>query len=535
MKRAVLLVALLAGALAPARPSPAITIQFDYTYDTSGFFDGTAHLERRQTLELAGAALSGFTDDLAAIQASGSNWWDAGFWRPDTGQWDWAVHNLVVPADTLIVYVGGRNLLGSLGEGGPGGYSAGGSLAWYDLLEARGEAGALLPTPTDFGRWGGSIAFDSSPSYPWYFGASAGGLGAGQADFLSVATHELAHVLGFGTADSWDADHSGAVFTGAASVAENGGNVPLSTDTAHWGSGVKSTAGGALQDAAMTPSITIGTRKVFTDLDYAGLVDVGWERPVTPVQWNGASSNHWEKGINWSDGPAPGSGATARFDASAPRPPRLYADQAVERLEFRTAGWTLEGSAYALSVGDGGLVSEGPGTNTIQAAVRAAADQAWTVGAGNLLDLVGGLEVDGCTLTKDGGGTLTVTGPQDHAADALLVVAAGTVNLATDAGGHLSIEVDGGTVNFGASQHLDALAIGAGGRAVITPGGPKVLVLTSLWIDTGALGPLSLGDPGGTATSGAIGAVPEPATLGLLAAGALALLGRRRRREAVTK
>lgn len=515
--RVFLLVALCAG-LAPGRSASAdVTVQFDYTYDVQGFFDAVAHPERRQILELAAASVVRFADDLAAIVPGGDNWWDAGFWRPDTGGWDYAVHNLVVPADTLIVYVGARDLPVALGEGGPGSYWAPSIPSWIETVKARGESGALLATPTDFGPWGGSIAFDSSPGYPWYFGASAGGLGSGQADFLSVASHELAHVLGFGTADSWDTWRSGLAYTGAASVAEYGTNVALSSDTAHWASGVKSPVDGVLQEASMTPVIMIGTRKTFTDLDHAGLVDVGWELIPAPLEWNGVIDNHWEKGANWYDGPAPGSGATALLDSSAPRQPRLYQDETVDRLAFRTAGWGIQGADHTLTVGQGGIDSAGQGGNAVAPDVLLGADSSWTIDAGNTLDLDGGLDGGGHILTKDGEGLLIVSGPQDHAAGSALLVGAGEVEMQTDGGPNLSIEITGGEVTFTTTQHLDELTIGAGGRAKIAPGGPKVLVLNSLWMEPEVN------------SLGAAHPVPEPATLSLLALGGLLLVRRVRR------
>jgi hypothetical protein len=47
-----------------------------------------------------------------------------------------------------------------------------------------------------------------------------------------------------------------------------------------------STVKGVTQEAAMDPSITVGTRKLFTDLDYAGLADVGWETAAVPFEFS---------------------------------------------------------------------------------------------------------------------------------------------------------------------------------------------------------------------------------------------------------
>lgn len=174
----------------------------------------------------------------------------------------------------------------TLGIGGPGGFSAGGTAAFLNTVRARGQSGALLANdPTDFGPWGGSITFDTDAA--WYFDPDPLTLEVfpGQNDFYSVAVHELAHLLGIGTAPSWDTFVSGSVFTGTASRAENGGfNVPLSGDTGHWADGTTDRVATpmtlALQETAMDPSLLQGTRKYFTELDYAGLDDLGWQVAV---------------------------------------------------------------------------------------------------------------------------------------------------------------------------------------------------------------------------------------------------------------
>src|SRR5262249_50274118 len=144
------------------------------------------------------------------------------------------IPNLAVPADTLIVFVGG----GSLG-GGEAGYASSsfsywGDQAWNDLVRGRGQAGALLPagSQTDVGPWGGSISFDASKN--WYFGV-ASAVPAGQLDFYSVAQHELGHLLGIsvdftaaGTpgTNSWTNRIVNHMFTGPAAEALFGGPVP---------------------------------------------------------------------------------------------------------------------------------------------------------------------------------------------------------------------------------------------------------------------------------------------------------------------
>ena len=200
-------------------------------------------------------------------------------------------------ADSITIFAGGRPLSGStLGEGGTGG--VGYSIIkdgednvlnqdFIDLIIARGEAGALAANPTDIGLWGGSITFDNDgdvdgTAYIWNNEINSTP-GTGEIDFLSVAIHELAHVLGFG-GSSWQTniDFGNGTFNGTNAVNSYGSNVPLS-DTGHWLEGLTSTAidGTPDQEVALDPSLNsingVGQRKILTELDYSGLADMGWE------------------------------------------------------------------------------------------------------------------------------------------------------------------------------------------------------------------------------------------------------------------
>jgi Ca2+-binding RTX toxin-like protein len=254
------------GECLEARQLLTISIQFDYSQDANQFFDDPA---RREILELAAQSLSSrFGDHLDAITPTGSNTWSLSVTNP-SGASSFSLTDVTIPEDTLIVFVGAR-MMSSLGIGGPGAFAASGSSEWLDQVESRGQSGVLSSPSTDFATWGGSITFDLDAN--WYFGTSEAGLGSDQHDFLSVAMHELGHVLGIGTADSWDRFVSGDFFVGPNCVAEHGGNVPLSGD-AHFAEGLQD----AHQEVAMDPSLLEGTRKLFTELDFAALADVGWE------------------------------------------------------------------------------------------------------------------------------------------------------------------------------------------------------------------------------------------------------------------
>jgi hypothetical protein len=242
----------------------------DYSLDTNNFFDTP---DKRNLLQfVADTLLSRLGDDLQSIIPSAGNTWDMTFTHPATGN-QHLIANPSVANNEIVIFAGGRGLSGPLGVGGPGGFSASGTGVWLDRVSTRGETGASGNSPTDLGIWGGSVTFDSGTD--WHFDMSDEGLGFSESDFLSVAFHEVGHLLGIGTSDSWDAMIQGSSFTGAASVAEfdDGGNVPLSGDLGHWQSGTLENG----QEVAMDPELTNGERKFFTELDWAALDDVGWD------------------------------------------------------------------------------------------------------------------------------------------------------------------------------------------------------------------------------------------------------------------
>ena len=260
----------------------AITIKIDYTYDTSNFFNTSA---KKSAIE-AVAKFYGdlIKDNLLRIDATQfpSASWTANPVHPATGN-SLSIANLVVPEDTMIVYVGARILAGStLGIGGPGGWGASGFQPWFDRIEGRGSAGALAAVQTDHSPWGGSIAFDADST--WNFSLSQNQSGF---EFIGVALHEMGHVLGIGTADSWTNKISGAVFSGVASTRSNGSAPPIQSGGGHFGgstlvSDVFGSFGrthGTSRPVLMLASSTDnGTNfDVASDLDLAGLIDCGWE------------------------------------------------------------------------------------------------------------------------------------------------------------------------------------------------------------------------------------------------------------------
>jgi hypothetical protein len=118
----------------------------------------------------------------------------------------------------------------------------------------------------------------------WYFGNDTNGLTAGHPDFLTTATHEIGHILGYGEADSWLAQiDSNGYFIGASSVAAYGGAVPLDQYGSHWAKVVMSTYAGVAQETLMDPNTIAGQRELPTVLDYAAFKDIGWQVAATAV------------------------------------------------------------------------------------------------------------------------------------------------------------------------------------------------------------------------------------------------------------
>lgn len=245
-----------------------VQFRFDYSHDTLGFF---ADPVRRQALQRVGETLSSVLgDSLSSIVPGGGNTWSATFNNPATGN-PTSVANPTIPADTLVVYAGGRDLPGNtIGLGETGGFSSFGTPAWNNTVRGRGKAGALASPPTQFVTWGGAITFDRST--PWYFGTDAAGLDSTRQDFTSVAVHELIHLLGIGTSTAWANLVTNGTFTGANARAVHGGATGPPVTGGHWDHDLTDEG----FEVAMCPEIEQGARKLATRLDLAALQDIGW-------------------------------------------------------------------------------------------------------------------------------------------------------------------------------------------------------------------------------------------------------------------
>jgi hypothetical protein len=243
-------------------PSNSFDIKFDYRFDTNGWFTPA----KKAALEAAASIwekiiLDEFNDVPIGTSIQATN--------PQTG--NSSIFTSDTAIDDLLIFVGARDLGtgGTLGLGGP-------SATWI--------VGSDLDTRyngNDFSPWTGSITFNSNATTNWFFDSTpstANDIPFNSTDFISVAIHEIGHVLGIGTAPAYDNLVVNGTFVGSNALAHNDGvPVPLAYDAgsnsyAHIQSGYP-----ANHEAVMDPELANGVRRLPTALDAALLDDIGYD------------------------------------------------------------------------------------------------------------------------------------------------------------------------------------------------------------------------------------------------------------------
>ena len=244
------------------RLTPTVTIQFDYSNDTGGFFNDPA---RRAALERAADAVTArMTDSLEAITPSGSNTWTSRVYDSASGK-NITATNPTINADEIIVYITSGHLGGALAIASSPGFSAQGSSDWFSQIRTRGEAAG-----TDFGPWGGLIAFNNNYNF-----STDGTPTSAEFDLQSVATHELLHIFGLGMQVPSYTRYTGTgAFTGPNVTALLGSPAPLQGGGDHIASGFGLNG----KESILSPTIARGQVKGMTELEYAMLSDIGWDQ-----------------------------------------------------------------------------------------------------------------------------------------------------------------------------------------------------------------------------------------------------------------
>jgi hypothetical protein len=240
-------------------PAPHVfSIEFDYRFDKAGFFDDQV---RRDALELAARHWSRvLANDFPAIPAGTR----LRVTDPENRDQELWVDGIEHDIDDVLVFVGTSDDIPGYGRGGPSSVAESDDSTLNEAFQNRQASKRFQP-------WAGSITFKRSANY-FFPAAESDDVPSDEYDFVSLATHEIGHVLGFSTAPAFSALEKGTTFVGKTAVASYGGPVPLTDDLKHLADGTQSDG----VEALMTPNLPLGTRQHPTALDLATLFDLGY-------------------------------------------------------------------------------------------------------------------------------------------------------------------------------------------------------------------------------------------------------------------
>lgn len=279
-------------------------IEFDYRFDTNGFFNNP---QRRTALEYAGEIWSNLLqDDFEAIPAGA----EFTITNPTRGNGETIVLDSEI--DDLLIFVGSGSLNNNSSESlhasdyhlracachscasassnkivnlsQPGILGTENVVAIDSLLAQAQVNGTDLQgdifqrrvsndfrgdVATDFEPWAGTISFSPNESINWNFDLN--NTDSSAIDFISVALHEIGHILGIGVAPIFDELASGGTFSGVNAVAANDGvRIPLEADLSH-------VSEGFADNSVLLDPLLNEDRNSPSEIDLAMLADIGYE------------------------------------------------------------------------------------------------------------------------------------------------------------------------------------------------------------------------------------------------------------------
>lgn len=279
--------AMLLALLVPL-PGAALTISVQYDYG-GDVFDGTSEsgARRRAVVDAAASYVSGLVGShLAAIEPGEDDAWLGWIKRPDEvgGTIE---YRQAVPEDMLLLYVGTRRQ-----KAGVFATTERATVPYWQGSEAFGEAvlnrGLGLGPNRNHNRgvWAASISYNHDLVGQWFVGLDAARPFSGF-DLWTFTVHELIHALGFGVAREWrELVASGDFHRAGAVAADLGQTLELTADGLHWAGSMAGRLpgqGDTRQPALLGPYLPEGERRWLTDLDLAGLEDMGWQVTAVPL------------------------------------------------------------------------------------------------------------------------------------------------------------------------------------------------------------------------------------------------------------
>ena len=249
---------------------------------------------------------------------------------------------------------------------------------------------------------------------------------------------------------------------------------------------------------ALNPGLLWNQSNLYVD----GTLSISLD-PSSPT-WDGGGANaNINTAANWNTDITPSSNVVNTnliFDGTVRLTPNFSAPFSAKSITFKnnaaSNAFTFNGAA--LTIGAGGITNNDADTQTISAAIILSADESFTAALGDLS--IGDVHLAAHILTLAGANDVTLG--EAGGTGTIKKENAGALNITGALGtGGVTLNANTGATYIGDDQTLAALNIGADATVTL-----------------GALAPAS-----------ALQGVPEPGTIGLLAAGLLSVCSRRRR------